>query len=167
MNYRLSSELRLPFRIFPVIETIGTNRLDLVLKIRAHMPDNNHAAHVVVKFPVPSSTVGVSCELAMGASGQTTEFKSAKGEVSWFIKKFAGGGEEFLRAKMTMAARTDLDVARLELGPINVSFEIPMYNVSNIAVRYLRLNNNSLSKPDGPNRWVRYITQSNSYVVRL
>lgn len=40
-----------------------------------------------------------------------------------------------------------------------------MYNVSNLQVRYLRIAETSRSYK--PFRWVRYVTQSSSYVCRL
>lgn len=47
----------------------------------------------------------------------------------------------------------------------SLSFEIPMYNVSNLQVRYLKIA--EAHKSYKPQRWVRYITRSNSYVCRL
>ncbi|NXJ72575.1 AP4M1 protein, partial [Rostratula benghalensis] len=51
----------------------------------------------------------------------------------------------------------------LELGPANVSFELPSHTCSGLHVRFLRLQG-----PGGPpQRWVRYLTHSDSYVLRL
>ena len=52
-----------------------------------------------------------------------------------------------------------------EIGPVSLGFEIPMYNVSNLQVRYLRIS--ETHKSYNPYRWVRYITQSSSYVSRI
>ena len=46
-----------------------------------------------------------------------------------------------------------------------MTFEIPMYNVSRLNVRYLRISETHASY--NPHRWVRYITQSSSYVARI
>ncbi|NXH97557.1 AP4M1 protein, partial [Pachycephala philippinensis] len=54
---------------------------------------------------------------------------------------------------------------RLELGPAHGSFELPAVCLSGLRVRFLRL-----SGPPGPpqtQRWVRYLTHSDSYVLRL
>ena len=53
---------------------------------------------------------------------------------------------------------------RKESGPISVNFEIPMYNVSNLQVKYLKIA--QTQKNYNPYRWVRYVTQSSSYVCR-
>ncbi|GAB5030969.1 coatomer protein gamma sub-unit [Nannochloropsis oceanica] len=55
--------------------------------------------------------------------------------------------------------------ARKEIGPVSMSFEIPMYNVSNLQVRYLRISEQQ--KSYNPYRWVRYVTQASSFVCRV
>ena len=48
---------------------------------------------------------------------------------------------------------------------MSINFETPMYNVSGLQVRYLRILEKQ--KFYNPYRWVRYVTQSNSYVCRV
>ncbi|NXT88635.1 AP4M1 protein, partial [Anhinga rufa] len=51
----------------------------------------------------------------------------------------------------------------LELGPANLAFELPTHTCSGLHVRFVRLPG-----PTGPpQRWVRYLTHSDSYVLRL
>jgi len=51
----------------------------------------------------------------------------------------------------------------LELGPANLAFELPAQTCSGLRVRFVRL-----SGPAGPpQRWVRYLAHSDSYVLRL
>ncbi|KAL5992662.1 AP-4 complex subunit mu [Asimina triloba] len=52
-----------------------------------------------------------------------------------------------------------------EAGPVSMTFTIPMYNASRLQVRYLQIAKKS--KTHNPHRWVRYVTQANSYVARL
>ncbi|NWW65246.1 AP4M1 protein, partial [Ifrita kowaldi] len=55
---------------------------------------------------------------------------------------------------------------RLELGPAHASFELPSLSCSGLRVRFLRLS----GSPPGAapaQRWVRYLTHSDSYVLRL
>ncbi|NXX70355.1 AP4M1 protein, partial [Spizella passerina] len=50
---------------------------------------------------------------------------------------------------------------RLELGPAHGSFQLPAHSCSGLRVRFLRL-------PGGAGqRWVRYLSHSDSYVLRL
>ena len=69
-----------------------------------------------------------------------------------------------IRVKITLDTPVTSSHKR-EVGPISLGFEIPMYNVSNLQVRYLRIS--ETHKSYNPYRWVRYITQSSSYVCRL
>ena len=70
---------------------------------------------------------------------------------------------------MTIKIKLSLDTActsqtRKEIGPVSMNFEIPMFNVSNLQVRYLRIADGG---GKAPFRWVRYVTQSSSYVCRM
>ncbi|CAN0116642.1 unnamed protein product [Discosporangium mesarthrocarpum] len=79
------------------------------------------------------------------------------------IKKFQGATEHILKAKITLS--TPNMSSRKEVGPVSMQFEIPMYNVSNLQVRYLKIAEHG--KAYNPFRWVRYVTQSSSYVCRV
>ncbi len=192
MNYRITSEFRAPFRVFPVLEETSPYKVELVLKVRADIPEANYGANVVIRFPTPRTAATVTPELGPGANppaaakgvaaalaagaaaagagagaggpGQTAEFSAKDREVVWTIKKFQGGTEHTLRTKITLAAASTTNM-RKELGPISVAFEIPMYNVSNLQVRYLRIA--ETHKSYKPHRWVRYVTSSSSYVCRV
>ncbi len=54
---------------------------------------------------------------------------------------------------------------RKELGPITMNFEIPTYNISKLQVKELKIMTNE--KNYNALRWVRCITQANSYVARV
>jgi AP-4 complex subunit mu-1 len=83
--------------------------------------------------------------------------------VTWKIRKFPGGTEQTIRARIVLS-ETCTPAIRKEIGPVTMNFEIPMYNPSNLQVRYLRILEN---KNYNPFRWVRYVTRSQSYVCRL
>ena len=55
-------------------------------------------------------------------------------------------------------------VLKRGVGPISLQFTIPMYCASRLQVRYLQILKND--KNYNPYRWVRYVTMSNSYIVR-
>jgi AP-4 complex subunit mu-1 len=166
LNYRLTGEFSAPFRIFPSIEEVEPNKLEITILIRAEMPSNHFGANVVVEMPMPKVTAAASCSLisAPGTGHANAEFVPAEGKIIWTMKKFLGGSEQTLRAKITLNRPCTMQIRR-EIGPINMCFEIPMYNVSNLQVRYLRVAENMVGYT--PYRWVRYVTQSSSYVCRL
>jgi len=166
MNYRVTSEFDPPFRFFTYIEEPSNYKLEVTLRIKATMPKEYSGNNVVVKFPVPKNISNVYCELPKGAVNQTAEYESATNMVKWSIRKFSGTLEHSLKAKISLQSNVNTMNARKEIGPIVMSFEIPMYNLSGLQIKYLKIEEAVKSKVP-PNRWVRFITQSSSYVCRL
>jgi AP-4 complex subunit mu-1 len=115
----------------------------------------------VVKFQVPKTTSAVSFEVPKALSGHTTEYNSTDKCGEWTIKKFPGGQEYSIKAKINLAAASTVK----EVGPVSMQFEIPMFNPSNLQVKYLRIADQG--KGTAPYRWVRYVTQASSYVCRV
>jgi len=164
LNYRVTNEFRQPFRIFPFFELVSPYKVELIIKIRADIPEQNYGGNVCVELPVPTNCQTVTTELGMGVVGQTSEYNLKDRKVVWKLKKFAGGTEQALRVKITFKEQ-QTSAIRKTIGPISISFEIPMYNVSNLQVRYLRIMEQN--KKYNPYRWVRYVTRSQSYICRL
>jgi len=167
LNYRITSDFRAPFRIYPLIEETSPYSIDLTIKVRADVPDSNYGGNVVITCTVPKATTSVSSELQPPAGVQSAEYVANESKVVWTIKKFQGGSEQSLKCKISLgsALKKGTDAISKEIGPISMNFEIPMYNVSNLAVRYLRISEKH--KSYNPFRWVRYVTQSSSYICRL
>ena len=169
LNYRISAgDFRNPFKLFPSIEIIDTYRMEFICTILADIPEGNHGINIVVRIPVPKCTVIAKTEMTAAQSsdapGSSSEYSPQDKRMIWNIRKFPGQTEMSLRMRITLD--TPITAAhRKEIGPISMSFEIPMYNISNLQVRYLRIS--ETDKSYNPHRWVRYITQSSSYVYRL
>mmetsp|Transcript_81868 Transcript_81868/g.163489 ORF Transcript_81868/g.163489 Transcript_81868/m.163489 type:complete len:500 (+) Transcript_81868:83-1582(+) len=201
LNYRVTGEFQIPFRVFPVVEECagsGGLKLDVTVRVRADIPEAHYGANVVVRIPLPRATLGVTTDLGGGggglsagpkpAIGQTAEYvdqASADGgsggagsgggdagegggggskSVVWTIKKFPGSTEQSLRIRVTLSSPAQ-PATRKEVGAVSLAFEVPMYNVSNLQVKYLRIAEQG--KAYNPYRWVRYVTQSSSYVQRV
>ena len=166
LNYRMTGEFKTPFRIFPSIEEVEPKKLEISVLIRAEMPANHFGANVTVEMPLPRCTASATCNVIVstGHGPSSAEFVRNTGKIMWNIKKIPGGSEQTMRAKVTLKQPCTTQIRR-EIGPINMNFEIPMYNVSNLNVRYLRI---AEAMPGyTPYRWVRYVTQSSSYVCRV
>jgi len=163
LQYRISNDFSPPFRVYSFVEdALDKFRLELVIKIVAEIPAENFGNQVTVKIPVPKSCSGVSFE--SGVSKQDVEYQSNQKIVLWTIKRFQGVSEQNLRIKILFHTAAPPSVKK-ELGPISMNFEIPMYHCSNINIRFMKV---SEAEPGvTPYRWVRYITQSNSYVCRV
>lgn len=164
LNYRVTTDFRVPFKIFPMIEEPGPYKLDIALVIRAEIPEGNYGSNIIVRMPVPRSTVNATADINGELPGSHAEFMAQEKKLVWNIRKLNGGSEVVLRAKLTLDQLVTA-AHKKEVGPVSMAFEIPMYNVSNLQVRYLRIS--ETHKSYNPYRWVRYITQSSSYVCRL
>jgi AP-4 complex subunit mu-1 len=166
LNYRMTGEFKTPFRIFPSIEEVEPKKIEISVLIRAEMPANHFGANVSVEMPLPKCTASAACNVihSPGHGPSQAEFIRTSGKIVWNIKKFPGGSEQTMRAKVTLKHPCTTQIRR-EIGPINMNFEIPMYNVSQLQVRYLRI---AEAMPGyTPYRWVRYVTQSSSYECRV
>lgn len=166
LNYRLTGEFKTPFRIFPSIEETTPKTIEISVLVRAEMPENHFGANVCVEVPLPSSTAGASCNLVTspGTTAAHAEYSSQDKKILWTMKKLPGNSEQTLRCKVTLNQPCTSQIRR-EIGPISMNFEIPMYNVSNLQIKYLRIAENMPGYT--PYRWVRYVTQSSSYVCRM
>ncbi|OQR84683.1 AP-4 complex subunit mu-1 [Achlya hypogyna] len=154
MNYRLTGDFRSPFKIFPFVEETSPTKIEMVIMVWADMPDTNYGTNVILRFPVPQSTIAVSCELGNNGTSQLAEFRKSENEVRWAIKRFDSTDEFTLRTKITLK-ESNLH-ARREIGPISMNFEIPMYNASTLQVRYLRIPEHARHPNYVYKRWLRY-----------
>lgn len=182
MNYRVTDDFRLPFLIKPTLEQLGPSRLDLLIELRAAIPSHHYGGNLLLTCPMPRSALSVTTQTLPRVFPQSSEYIEQDNKVAWSIKKLQGGGEASLRCRISLSQPLPSNVShnhvltflRKEIGPITLMFEIPMYNISNVQVRYLRIfdsvtgpGTHTASPMDNPFRWVRYVTQSNSYVCRL
>lgn len=164
LNYRINGEFRIPFRIHTVIEEVSQYKIEIICMIRSEIPEASHASNVIVKFPVPRCAAGGVCELSDSSPGNAAEYNPSEKKVIWSMKKVGGGSEVTLRAKIALESSATAAMKR-EIGPVSMAFEIPMYNVSSLQVRFLRIS--ETHKEYNPYRWVRYVTLSSSYVSRI
>ena len=166
LNYRLTGDFKTPFRIFPAIEETAPKTMEISVLVRAEMPENHFGANVSLELPLPKCTAAASCSLVTspGTTGAHAEYSAQDRKVVWTMKKLPGNSEQTMRIKVTLNQPCTSSIRR-EIGPIGMNFEIPMYNVSNLQIKYLRIAENMPGYT--PYRWVRYVTQSSSYICRL
>ncbi|KAI5435528.1 AP-4 complex subunit mu, variant 5 [Lathyrus oleraceus] len=164
MNYRMTQAFKAPFRINALIEEAGSLKAEVLLKLSAEFASSITANTIKVQMPLPKYTTRVSFELEPGSTGQTTDFREANKKLEWSLKKINGGSEHTLRAKLTFSQESHGNISK-ESGPVSMTFTIPMYNVSQLQVKYLQIVKKFGTHE--PYRWVRYVTQANSYVARI
>jgi AP-4 complex subunit mu-1 len=88
MNYRINGEFPAPFRIYPYIDESIPFKLQFKINVRSSFPPNHFATGVVIKFPVPKSTTGVTYDVGKGVQGQSFEYKASEQCAYWTINKF-------------------------------------------------------------------------------
>mmetsp|Transcript_24981 Transcript_24981/g.42707 ORF Transcript_24981/g.42707 Transcript_24981/m.42707 type:complete len:232 (-) Transcript_24981:72-767(-) len=165
MNFHIGSlrhEGQIPFRVTPIISALTEYKQEVRLQVRAEFAEKYHGANVKVQFTVPKTSTGASVELMPNAKGQTGEYDDATKTVTWMIRKFIGATQQTLSCKFVVSASCNV---KKEMGPISMSFEIPMYNVSQLQVQHLKIVERN--KSYNPHRWVRCLTHADSYVCRV
>ncbi|XP_068780097.1 AP-4 complex subunit mu-1 isoform X2 [Struthio camelus] len=162
MQYQLADDIPapLPFRLFPTVDRDAAGRLRLYLKLRCDLPPKSQALNVRVQLPVPKGVSSLAQELS--SPEQTAELQPSTKSIRWDIPRCQGGSQLSALFKLEVPGLSSASL--LELGPANMAFELPTHTCSGLHVRFVRLS----GPPAGPpHRWVRYVTHSDSYVVRL
>ncbi|KAK9537014.1 hypothetical protein VZT92_006752 [Zoarces viviparus] len=162
MQYQLSDHLPSapPFRLFPTIERDSGGRLLMYLKLRCDLPPKSAAINVCATIPVPKGSVSLSQELS--SPDQSSELKLQNRAIDWTIPRFPGGTQLSALFKLEVSGLSPSSM--LEVGPVGLVFELPQLTVTGLQIRFLRL---SPVQPGPSQRWVRYVTHSDSYVIRL
>ena len=160
LNYRCAGDFRAPFRVLPQVEELSPFQVEVIVLVRSELPDTNYGQDVTITVPCPRNATAVS---PCAPTGHSADYDAQTRCLTFHVKKFPGGLELAFRAKITLSSICTAQT-RKEVGPISMNFEIPMYNVSNLQVKYLRIA--EAAKNYNPYRWVRYVTRSSSYVCR-
>jgi AP-4 complex subunit mu-1 len=137
--------------------------MDLVIKIRADLPKRNNGVGLKMLIPMPKTVANASC-INLGQRESFT-FDGKQKILRWELKKFEGGTERTIMVKGTFDHKVMANKVRKEVGPITMSFEVPLYNPSRLQVRFLQIP--PTQPPNKPHRWVRYVTKAESYSCRI
>jgi AP-4 complex subunit mu-1 len=161
INYRISNFNNSPPPLKIYLQ--NENNSNFILFIKSEIPETNFFQNLKISIPIQSEHVR-SISLDPPGIGEILNNKF----INFNIKKLNGNQEMYLKFKINWNISNLIN----SIGPINCSFEIPMYSVSGLQVKYLRISDGrsgGLSPGGaaaGPFRWVRYVTQSNSYQYR-
>eukprot|EP01117_Protostelium_nocturnum_P015047 TRINITY_DN5794_c0_g1_i1.p1 TRINITY_DN5794_c0_g1~~TRINITY_DN5794_c0_g1_i1.p1 ORF type:complete len:535 (-),score=134.04 TRINITY_DN5794_c0_g1_i1:235-1839(-) len=185
MNYRLSldrsspkNRISLPLKIENQIETMSETRFDIVVQIECSLPAEKHLHQLCVDVPLPSESglVSVSCELSNreksangGGMGSQVEHLVSENKVVWRTKKFPGSYQQQLRIKCFVNAGDLIMAKKRTIGSVSVDFEVPMWTSTGLSIKWLKtqLNAQRGTSEGEPTRWIRYVTQSDSFQSRL
>ncbi|XP_048034174.1 AP-4 complex subunit mu-1 isoform X2 [Megalobrama amblycephala] len=162
MQYQLCDELPCapPFQLFPSVEKDYVNRVLIFLKLRCDLPPKSTALNVSITVPVPKGSVSMSQELS--SPDQTAELQPKNKALLWEIPRFPGGAQLSALFKVDVPGLSSASL--LEVGPVSMSFELPKQTCTGLQIRFLRL---SPTQTGLSQRWVRYVTHSDSYTIRI
>jgi len=160
MTYRISSAVKPLVWIECTVNNSSRSRVEYLVKARSQYKTRSAATNVEVSIPVASDAT----DPVVRASQGSAEYAPEREALVWKIKNFPGGKEFLLRAKFSLPSIAGDPAAEGRKAPIQVKFEIPYFTVSGIQVRYLKVIEKSgyQALP-----WVRYITQSGEYEIRM
>jgi AP-1 complex subunit mu len=158
MSYRLNTSVKPLIWIEAIVESHKNSRIEYMVKARSQFKQRSTANNVQICIPVPRDVDSPKFKTTIG----TVKYAPEKDSIIWTIKQFPGGKEFLMRAHFGLPSISDEDPA--SKPPITVKFEIPYFTVSGIQVRYLKIIEKSgyQALP-----WVRYITQSGVYEIRM
>lgn len=158
MTYRITENVNLPFKIMPVVNEYGKNKIEARIKLKSLYDKMTYATNVVIKIPCPKNTASASCSAGAGRA----RYEPENGAVMWRIKKYQGETETLLRCDITLSETTSDKV--WVKPPISLDFQVPMFTASGLRVRFLKISEKSGYKPI---KWIRYITKAGDYQHRL
>jgi len=158
MTYRITENVNLPFKIMPIVNEYGKNKIEARIKLKSLYDKMTYATNVVIKIPCPKNTASASCSAGAGRA----RYEPENGAVMWRIKKYQGETETLLRCDITLSETTS-DKVWIK-PPISMDFQVPMFTASGLRVRFLKISEKSGYKPI---KWIRYITKAGDYQHRL
>jgi len=158
LRYSVFNLSELPFQVNAFTEQTSDDTLVLRLHVRCTAPSQHHAVAVNAFIPVPRSTCNDPA-----FSHSSLEYKSREHLVKWNIRRMTGGSEQSCSIKVKVPSVTNK--SKKEFGPVQLNFEFPAYVKSGLKVKSLKvIETNGMYTPA---RWIRYITHTDSYEVRI
>ena len=168
MRYKVTQSFTCPFKIYAFISELSNHKIEVQVKIASTFGVDATARNVTVNFNVPQTANSVKLELPKDkevTKNQKCEYDESEKNVTWNISKLGGQKTVSMVAIISTKEEVNSYQIRKEIGPIKMNFEVNNHTASGLSIKYIRIENHGQPKP--PQRWLRYITQSNSYISRV
>lgn len=159
-KYRITENIQLPFRILPVVSEIGRKQVHAQVTIKALYDHKLVGNSILVRIPAPPNTAYCTIKVSSGKA----RYRPTHSAIMWKIKKFPGGTEVSISAEIELSASVAAD-KKWSRPPIGMQFTVPMYTASGVHIRYLRIVESRLGYT--PLKWVRYLSKSGDFQVRI
>ncbi|KAF6123045.1 adaptor related protein complex 4 subunit mu 1 [Phyllostomus discolor] len=148
---------------------IRTERLHVYLKLRCDLPPKSQALNIRLHLPLPRGVVSLSQEL----SSPEQKAELGDGALRWDLPRVQGGSQLSGLFQMEVPGLPgppgqghSTSAPPLGLGPASLSFELPRHTCSGLQVRFLRLAFTPCGSAN-PHKWVRHLSHSDAYVIRI
>jgi len=99
MTYRITENINLPFKIMPVVQEYGKQRIEYSVKLKSLYDHSSFATNVVVRIPVPPNTA--TCKVYAAGIGKA-KYEPEKHALMWRIKKLHGDSEYVITAEVQL-----------------------------------------------------------------
>lgn len=162
MSYRLNTTVKPLIWVETVIEAHGRSRVEYLVKARTQFKNRSIANNVDILIPVPPDVDSPAFKASMGTVTYVPDLEC----IRWSIRQFYGSKEALMRAHFGLPSVVgdEAESQKWRKKSIQVKFEIPYFTVSGLQVRYLKVLEKSGYEALP---WVRYITQSGDYQLRM
>ena len=162
---QLGKDVELPFTMYVnVIPTSADKMLTLNLKIYCSLPIKHPAVNMKAKIPIPRSTVSVSGSSSL--KNITFQHDKLSNEYHFTSPFFPGSSHHSVCVQIILSSWTP--TIAFEMSSIILQFEVPMLCHSDMQIVDLKVERaNMASSNKNIQKWVRYLTFSNSYEFRI
>lgn len=162
MSYRLNTNIKPLILVDCKVRRYENSRIELVATARAQFKARSTANKVEILIPVPEDADSPKISVH-GESFSKAKWKPELAAIRWNASALSGGKEIHLRAQLGLPVVSAEEESTKR--PIQVKFSIPYFTTSGIQVRYLKIVEPKLQYQSWP--WVRYITESGDYAIRM
>lgn len=159
LSYRLSRNAALVAVSCNVVRH-GTSRVEIFCSARTIYKVKTVAKFIDILIPIPSDA---DCPEARCSHGQI-RYAPESNVLLWGLRNVSGHREFNCRAQFHLPSVRSQEAEALGRAPIEVKFQIPYFVPSGFQVRYVKVveKSNYEATP-----WVRYLTQSGDYQIRI
>lgn len=158
MTYRISENISIPFKVVVIFTETKKDVLEYRIKLKATYDKTYTAQNMEMLIPLPNYVTKRKTNVGVGKA----KYESSKNGIVWRIKKFQGGAEALFRCDAKLSKKVkDRNWTK---PPISLTFQIPMFTSSGIQIRFLKVFEKEGYKP---NKWIRYMTKSGSFIHRI
>ncbi|KAK8811501.1 hypothetical protein WA158_003235 [Blastocystis sp. Blastoise] len=158
MKYRVTDNINIPFRIMPNYTETSSTLLNINIKLVANFSKNVSSQNVELKIPVPPNTAEIMPKAVPGI----VTYNPSESCIDWKMKKVNGATEIEFKCDVKLLKQTVSKV--WSKPPISVNFAVPMFTASGLHVRFLKVYEHSSYQTT---KWVRYMTRSGDYQIRI